>query len=407
MARGTPGTVGSKGGGNVVPSTGPDFTALSALGTSASIPNVGFPTRGRILRSQIPVGRGTVPDDYDYGRIPQRRFPPFTRPPIRPQRPPFISRPSPIRPMPRPSMGSGASNFYRRPSYSYGVPTGLGSLLSGQQSPFGRMVDPATGFPQRSFPRPVMGRPDFGQIGRSTSSGKSGSKGGAKTVTPEPKDPPISDNRINLDSFRELNPQIETGNERPTIPKDLGRRFDVGRPRPDIVQSVRIDPDILDRGTVYRPPNQISNDRPMITENPMFFANNPPPTIMPRSDLIPAGPAPSISQIPDLIPARPARSVSQTPEESLRQRALAGNRTGTGLDLPPVVTAPRQVELMPALAPPPPTPPRLPAQERTGFSGAMEQAGVRPNIRPTMNVGKATGGPVGIHSGIASLVGRR
>ena len=37
----------------------------------------------------------------------------------------------------------------------------------------------------------------------------------------------------------------------------------------------------------------------------------------------------------------------------------------------------------------------------------MEQAGVRPNVRPTMNVGKATGGPVGIHSGIASLEGRR
>jgi len=342
--------------------------------------------------------------------------PPINRGPIfRPSRPrpPIYSPSGPNKggtqaPIPRfPSRGSGASNFYRRPSYSYGVPTGLGSLLSGQQSPFGRMVDPATGFPQRSFPRPVMGRPDFGQIGRSTSSGKSGSKGGAKTVTPEPKDPPISDNRINLDSFRELNPQIETGNERPTIPKDLGRRFDVGRPRPDIVQSVRIDPDILDRGTVYRPPNQISNDRPMITENPMFFENNPPPTIMPRSDLIPAGPAPSISQIPDLIPARPARSVSQTPEESLRQRALAGNRTGTGLDLPPAANPLRAVELMPPLAPPPPTPPRLTAQERTGFSGAMEQAGVRPNIRPAMNVGKATGGPVGIHSGIASLVGRR
>ena len=99
-------------------------------------------------------------------------------------RPPPISRPMPRPPM-RPTYGSGATNFYRRPSYSYGVPTGLSALLSGQQSPFGRMVDPATGFPQRSFPRPVMGRPDFGQIGRSTSSGKSGSKGGARTVNPE------------------------------------------------------------------------------------------------------------------------------------------------------------------------------------------------------------------------------
>ena len=238
-----------------------------------------------------------------------------------------------FRPQPRPPFGqfygSGATNFYRRPSYSYGVPTGLGALLSGQQSPFGRMVDPATGFPQRTFPRPVMGRPDFGRIGR----GKIG-MGGARTVRPSEQEPVIN---------RQPQPaQIET---------------------PVPVQD---------------------------------FTGAPPP-MMDASQYL----------RPELIPARPARPVSQTPEEAMRQRILAGNRRGTGLESPPAANPLRAVEHMPALAPLPPTPPRLTAQERTGFSGAMEQAGVRPNIRPTMNVGKATGGPVGIHSGIASLVGRR
>jgi len=339
MARGTPGTVGSKGGGNVVPSTSPDFTALSALGTSASTPNVGFPTRGRVLRSQIPVGRGTVPDDYDYDRVPQRRFPPFTRPPIRPQRPPFISRPSPIRPMPRPSMGSGAFNFYRRPSYNYGVPTGLGSLLSGQQSPFGRMVDPATGFPQRSFPRPIMGRPDFGQIGRSTSSGKSGSKGGAKTVTPEPKDLPISDNRINLDSFRQLNPQIETG--------EGFRLTHVPLTPPPVRDFTGAPPPMMDASQYLR------TDQPIMR--------------------------------------------SQGPESQRNRPALAP---------PPPPPPPSFVLQAPSIAPP--SSPIIPdVRQQIEREIQMEQAGVRPNVRPTMNVGKATGGPVGIHSGIASLVGRR
>ena len=284
-----------------------------------------------------------------------------------------------FRPQPRPPFGqfygSGATNFYRRPSYSYGVPTGLGALLSGQQSPFGRMVDPATGFPQRSFPRPVMGRPDFGRIGR----GKIG-MGGARTVRPSEQEPVMN---------RQPQPaQIET----PSPVQDF-----TGAPPPmmDASQRLRTDAPIMRSLGPESLRNRVESDlrfgEPASRRNADGSLRVSQP-IMPRSDLIPAG---------------PARPVSQTPEEAMRQRILAGNRRGTGLDSPPVVTAPRQVELMPALAPLPPTPPRLTAQERTGFSGAMEQAGVRPNIRPTMNVGKATGGPVGIHSGIASLVGRR
>mgnify|MGYP003127931437 CR=1 FL=1 len=319
-------------------------------------------------------------------------------------------RPPPIfRPQPRPPFGqfygSGATNFYRRPSYSYGVPTGLGALLSGQQSPFGRMVDPATGFPQRSFPRPVMGRPDFGRIGR----GKIG-MGGARTVRPSEQEPVMN---------RQPQPaQIETPvpvNERPTIPKDLGRRFDVGQPQPAQIET----PSPV-RDFTGAPPPMMDASQYLRTDQPMMRSQGP-ESLRNRVDsgLRFGEPASSrnadgslrVSQpiMPrrDLIPARPARPVSQTPEEAMRQRILAGNRRGTGLDSPPAANPLRAVELMPALAPLPPTPPRLTAQERTGFSGAMEQAGVRPNIRPTMNVGKATGGPVGIHSGIASLVGRR
>jgi hypothetical protein len=286
-----------------------------------------------------------------------------------------------FRPQPRPPFGqfygSGATNFYRRPSYSYGVPTGLGALLSGQQSPFGRMVDPATGFPQRSFPRPVMGRPDFGRIGR----GKIG-MGGARTVRPSEQEPVMNRQPQPVDSSIEIPSPVQdfTGAPPPMMDASQYLRTDQPMMRSQGPESLR---NRVDSNLRFGEPASSRNaDGSLRVSQP-------------------------IMRRPDLIPARPARPVSQTPEEAMRQRILAGNRRGTGLDLPPVVTAPRQVELMPALAPPPPTPPRLTAQERTGFSGAMEQAGVRPNIRPTMNVGKATGGPVGIHSGIASLVGRR
>ena len=186
---------------------------------------------------------------------------------------------------------------------------------------------------------------------------------------------------------------------------DIGMNPFPGGYDDDRTRSSQIPRDILDRGTVMNP----------------VYRSQGPESLRNRvdSDLRFGEPASSrnadgslrvsqpIMRRPDLIPARPARPVSQTPEEAMRQRILSGNRRGTGLDLPPAANPLRAVELMPALAPPPLTPPRLTAQERTGFSGAMEQAGVRPNIRPTMNVGKATGGPVGIHSGIASLVGRR
>jgi len=308
-------------------------------------------------------------------------------------------RPLPIfNAQPRPPMnqfyGSGASNFYRRPNYSYGVPTGLGALLSGQQSPFGRMVDPATGFARRSFPRPVMGRQDFGRIGR----GKTG-VGGARTVNPG--------SQAVVDEYnRNPDPTLGTSLPPPTygtvtgLPSGLtveqarlrqeelasrrGGGFSRLAPDPYGTQSFKIDPDILDRGTVYRPPNQISSDRPMMLENPMLFANNPPPP--PPPSIAP----PSSPIIPD---------VRQQIEREI-QMERAGVRPNVRPAPAPVIV-PKPAPVVAA-----PTSPSD-VQQQIMRQIQMEQAGVRPNVRPTMNVGKATGGPVGIHSGIASLVGRR
>jgi hypothetical protein len=221
MAKSTPGTSASKGGARTIPGIPRDRVRIDQrtgnpiyqppmpdlppgrfqaqvmptpidLRTGRPIERPMLDGTGRLYEIKLPPpGTGIIPD------FPQRRFPPFNkpqpRPPIRPQRPPFISRPNPIRPNPRPPTGSGASDFYRSPSYNYGVPTGLGALLSGQQSPFGRMVDPATGFPTRPAPRvplPVMGgsgRPSFREIGRPLAQSKANALSGARTVRPEPE----------------------------------------------------------------------------------------------------------------------------------------------------------------------------------------------------------------------------
>lgn len=310
MAKSTPGTAGSKGGGNVVPSTG-------------------FPTRGGVLRSQIPAGRGTVPDNYDYGRNMPRRFPMpspgtgtiFLPPTQNPRRNPFPGgyndrfgrSPSqqPRYPMPR--------NPYSQPPNRYGGmqgPTGLGGFLSKQPAISQRQIDPATGFPVQ------------------TSSGKGGSKGGARTFNPE--------SQAVVDYYNR-NPDPTLGKSlSPTGNVQVSDVFMEGVDRAN-EQSFKIDPDILDRGTVYRPPNQISSDRPMMLENPMLFGNNPPP------------------RLTQGLPERP-RFQTQGPE------SLMGEITQS---------------------------PRFQAMQ-------MGQAGGRPNIRPTMNVGKATGGPVGL----ASLIGQ-
>ena len=256
----------------------------------------------------------------------------------------------------------------------------------------------------------------------------------------------------------------------------------------------RIDPDILDRGTVMNPvyrsqgPEslmgrdvQVSDVFMDAVESAPLLGNNPPPSLtqgLPERPMIRSqGPeslrggvesnlmfgergssrnADGSLRVSQPIMARPGDYLPPNPEErdqSPRYQALRGR---TGLGSPPVVTARRQVDLMPALAPPSspitpdvrqqiereiqmeragvrpnvrPTPapvvapapvivpkpapvvaaPTSPSdvQQQIMRQIQMEQAGVRPNVRPTMNVGKATGGPVGIHSGIASLVGRR
>ena len=242
-------------------------------------------------------------------------------------------RPLPIfNPQPRPPMnqfyGSGASNFYRRPNYSYGVPTGLGALLSGQQSPFGRMVDPATGFARRSFPRPVMGRQDFGRIGR----GKTG-VGGARTVNPG--------SQAVVDEYNR--------NPDPTLGASL--------PPPTY-------------GTVTGLPSGLTAEQARLRQEELASRRGGGFSRL----------APGNVQVSDLFMdavGRVPTFANNPPQTSVRQY--------TGSPAPMMDASQRLRE----------------ANANIGFGS------VRPNIRPTMSVGKATGGPVGIHSGIASLVGRR
>lgn len=303
MAKSTPGTAGSKGGGNVVPSTG-------------------FPTRGGVLRSQIPAGRGTVPDNYDYGRNMPRRFP----------------SPQPRYPMPR--------NPYSQPPNRYGGmqgPTGLGDFLSRQPAISQRQIDPATGFPVQ------------------TSSGKGGSKGGARTFNPE--------SQAVVDYYNR-NPDPTLGKSLPPptygtvtgLPsgltpeqarirqEELSSRTGGGFSRlaPSPSQPPNLDLYPTPRPTLSPTPNvQVSDLFMDAVESAPFFGNNPPPR---------------------LTQGLPERPMFQTQGPGSRTKSLMGEITQS---------------------------PRYQAMQ-------MGQAGERPNVRPTMNVGKATGGPVGL----ASLIGQ-
>lgn len=232
-------------------------------------------------------------------------------------------------PMPR--------NPYSQPPSRYGRmqgPTGLGGFLSNQPAISQRQIDPATGFPVQ------------------TGSGKGGSKGGAKTVR-------------SPDQGRETNRQ----------------------PQPDIgmdpygTQSFKIDPDILDRGTVMNPVyrSPAGQDAPQAREGQLA-----------RFPGLTAPPSPTFGNNP---PPSPVRQYTGSPPPMMDagQRLRAGTPTGRvsqpimarpGDNLPP---SPEEIRQSP----------RLRAMQ-------MGQAGGRPNIRPAMNVGKATGGPVGL----ASLIGR-
>jgi len=218
-------------------------------------------------------------------------------------------------PMPR--------NPYSQPPSRYGRmqgPTGLGGFLSNQPAISQRQIDPATGFPVQ------------------TGSGKGGSKGGAKTVR-------------SPDQGRETNRQ----------------------PQPDIgmdpygTQSFKIDPDILDRGTVMNPVyrSPAGQDAPQAREGQLArfpgltappsptFGNNPPPSPVRQY----TGSPPPMMDAGQYL--RTGRLQTQGPERSMGRFQSQGPES-------------------------------------------LMRMGKAPNIRPAMNVGKATGGPVGL----ASLIGR-
>lgn len=214
-------------------------------------------------------------------------------------------------------------NPYSQPPSRYGRmqgPTGLGGFLSNQPAISQRQIDPATGFPVQ------------------TGSGKGGSKGGAKTVR-------------SPDQGRETNRQ----------------------PQPDIgmdpygTQSFKIDPDILDRGTVMNPVyrSPAGQDAPQAREGQLA-----------RFPGLTAPPSPTFGNNP---PPSPVRQYTGSPPPMMD----AGQYLRTG---------------------------RLQTQGPEGSMGRFQSQGPEslmrmgkaPNIRPAMNVGKATGGPVGL----ASLIGR-
>ena len=244
-----------------------------------------------------------------------------------------VPSPQPRYPMPR--------NPYSQPPNRYGGmqgPTGLGDFLSNQPAISQRQIDPATGFPVQ------------------TGSGKGGSKGGAKTVRSPDR---------GRESLSNRQPQPDIGTD------------------PYGTQSYKIDPDILGRGTIYRPPNQISSDRPMMSENPMLFGNNPPPRLtqtqgLPEMPMLFGNnPPPRLTQG---LPERPRLTQGQpTPDVSfvpLRQLAVSGDSNNAQSS-------------------------SLGRFQSQGPESLMRM-GRAPNIRPVTNVGKATGGPVGL----ASLIGQ-
>jgi len=430
MARGGPSTGGSKGGGNVVPTNQPTMSDNAYRGSRPFPSGSGQPISPRGY-TNIFTGPSRFP-------MPAPGTGTIFRPPIQnPRRNPFpggyddsggrrnMPLPDGIRgfpsqqpryPMPR--------NPYSPPPNRYGGmrgPTGLGGFLAQQPPIRQRQIDFGTGFPTQqqveqdraeadaqaerdyiaqeaeadaretarqkeeerkryqpggsmSRTRPADEKTTYQQmlegtyqpddraksLGYTSSSGKGGSKGGARNVR---------------------SPAPGTG----TIPT---------QPQPDIgmdpygTQSFKIDPDILDRGTVYRPPNQISSDRPMMLENPMLFGNNPPPSPLQQSfnSEMNSPQYQSALQRYEQSRGQDQDALSQLQASQQKMQGMQDTMGRFGNNPPPRFTQGL---------------PERPMMQSQGPESLMRM-GRAPNIRSAMSVGKATGGPVGL----ASLIGR-
>ena len=147
MARSTPGTAGSKGGGSVIPSNqmriggGPQPIFNPRFGGRGGSSGfmVGDNTYGRIS----PINRPSIP--------PFRRPPLFSPPPFR--RPPPIRYPGPYMPSPQnrylPSILPRQRSPFSPPPNRYGGvrgPSGLAGFLANQPAIRQIEIDPATGF---------------------------------------------------------------------------------------------------------------------------------------------------------------------------------------------------------------------------------------------------------------------
>lgn len=153
MARGTPGTAGSKGGGNVIPSNqmrigDNSYRGPSPFGSQRQISPRGYTNIFSAPRQPTPPrfgGRGGSSGILPYGSDSLIGIPPFRRPP--PSRYPGSYMPSPsnrfLAPLPRPR------NSYNPPPNQYGGmrgPSGLAGFLANQPAIRQVEIDPATGF---------------------------------------------------------------------------------------------------------------------------------------------------------------------------------------------------------------------------------------------------------------------
>jgi len=373
MARGGPSTGGSKGGGNVVPTNQPTMSdntyrssrlfpsgnrqpisprSYTNIFTGPRQPTMGgrFGTLGGLGYGPNPLGsagsRGFVAGDHTYGKGMPSRYP---------------------RPMPRPM-----------PSYNrYGGmqgPTGLGGFLSRQPAISQRQIDPATGFPTQY------------QIQQNRA--EADAQAERDYIAQEAE----ADAREAARQKEEERKRYQPGGSMSRTPSG---RVDFGRAMP-------VDPTRSSgKGGSKGGASTVNPSRPdNVQISDVFMEGVERANEQPFSDIVQSqdyrGLPPSMTN-PDqyLRAGRGGRGVSPNYTQGLPERPMFQTQGPESL-MGEITQSPRYQAIQ---IPPPPTP--LTVQQRTGFSGAMEQAGGRPNIRPAMNVGKATGGPVGL----ASLIG--
>ena len=357
MARGGPSTGGSKGGGNVVPTNQP---TMSDNAYRSSRP---FPSRNRqpiSPRSYTNIftgprqptmgGRFGTLGGLGYGPNPLGSAGPRG----------FVANNYPY--------GRGMSGYNR-----YGGmrgPSGLGGFLAQQPSIRQRQIDFGTGFPTQQ------------QIGQDRA--EADAQAERDYIAQEAE----ADARETARQKEEERKRYQPGGSMSRTPSG---RVDFGRAMPvDPTRSSGKGGSKGGASTVnpYRPENvQVSDVFMDAVESTPLYGNSPSPSpAVPEIGIIPRGGR-------EFDRARKFETGSPAPMMDGSQYRRTGEIPTYTQGLPerPMFQTQGPESLMGEIT----QSPRYQAIQ-------MGQAGGRPNIRPTMNVGKATGGPVGL----ASLIGQ-